>query len=1625
MKKNNFLNIKGALLDEKQLEVYLEKIASEHNLQKRSNKNTYPICRLQENFIFITKTYEILNQNLKKNINIHPAGEWIVDNYYIIEETYRMIKKELSLKKYINFVGIFNGLYDGFARIYVLASEIVAYTEGKIEVNKLKNVLQAYQKKKTLGMEEIWNISIFLYIALIEKIRNVCEKIYIAEIQKYKVESIIERLVENIDESKRRFKKDIYNEKIEQYESKESFIEYLSYRLKLYGKKGLQYTKILEEQVNKIGTTISEIIKREHFNTALQKVYIGNCIKSIQDIQRINFTEIFEEINSVENILKNDPAKIYSKMDHKTKAYYRNIIKELAKKNKISELYITQKVLELAEKNKSSKNEKKTHIGYYLISNGRKQLETYLGIKSKKALNKKNIYIGTIILLTSIIDFIVSLYLLKFSMIYAIVSLLLLYIPISEIVIKLAHYILSKIIKPKFIPKLYFRENIPEKYSTMVVIPTIIDSKEKLQEMFRNFEVYYLANKSRNIYFTLLGDCTSGNREKEDFDVEIIDEGKKIIEKLNNEYKDDKFSKFSFIYRKRTWNEKEKCYLGWERKRGILCEFNSFLLGKSKNTFIYNSMECNEVPKIKYVITLDSDTNLVLDSAKKLVGAMAHILNNPVIDKNRNIVVDGYGIIQPRIGIDIKSSNKSMFTKIFAGIGGTDFYSNAISDIYQDNFNEGIFTGKGIYDLEVFEEVLKNSIPENTVLSHDLLEGLYLKCGLASDIFLFDAYPSSYNTYITRSTRWVRGDWQIIRWLCKKIKNRKNENIKNPLGELDKFKIIDNLRRSLLEFTQFLGLLFFVLAEKISGISTNIVLWTIVISIFINIIIEIINYIVYKKEGVTKAESFSNNLGIVQRTIFREILSLGTIPYISYVYIKSILKTLYRVFKSKNHLLEWITADEAEKNSKNNLINYIKTMWINVLLGILFLFLFIFNKNVLILFFSILWIINPFIMFIISKPINKKNKVEKLNKKDIEYLRDIAKRTWKYFEDYLKPEFNFLPPDNYQESRPEKVVNRTSSTNIGLALISVISAYDFKFIDLDKCLKLINQMLETIRKLPKWNGHLYNWYNIKNLTPLKPEYISTVDSGNFIGYMYITKSFLEECVRIGIEADYKIDMQIQYIKQLISDTNFSKLYHEKVGLFSIGFSIDENRLTPSYYDLLASEARQASLIAIAKKDIPLEHWENLSRTLTVLNRKKGLISWSGTAFEYLMPNINIKRYEGSLLDESCKFMIMSQKKYCNKLGIPWGISESAFNLKDLNSNYQYKAFGIPWLGLKRGLADEAVVSSYGSIMALSDCPEDVINNIKILENKGMYNKYGFYESIDYTPDRISKNKTYEIVKTYMAHHQALILLSINNFINDSILQKRFSKNPEIESIDILLQEKMPENVIITKKKKEVVEKIKYIGYDNYVVRTINHIDERINNLNVISSEEYSVVFNQDGTGYSKYKDILINRYKETDYIKQGIQIYFKNINSGKIWSSYISEEEYDRNNYKIEFSPDMNKITKKEENIETVVKNIIAPNESVEIRNIKIKNNGKQNETVEITSMLEPILSTASQDIAHKAFNNLFLRYDELENGLLVRRNKRGNSNEINMAIGFFTKINEIENFKYEIDKEKLYRKIR
>ena len=1036
----------------------------------------------------------------------------------------------------------------------------------------------------------------------------------------------------------------------------------------------------------------------------------------------------------------------------------------------------------------------------------------------------------------------------------------------------------------------------------------------------------------------------------------------------------------------------------------------------------------NRLPKIKYIITLDSDTNLVLNSGLELIGAISHILNKPELNTIGDAVINGHALIQPRVGIDLVSARKSIFTKIFAGSGGVDSYSSAISDIYQDNFNEGIFTGKGIYDLEVFSNVLKEEIPENTVLSHDLLEGSYLRCALANDILLLDGYPYKYNAYIKRQARWIRGDWQIVRWLMPQIKNKKGIKKKNPLNLLSKFKILDNLRRSLVEIFVILTIIVISLIKILCGIKIWPAFTLMLICILMPTILDILSYIVQKQDRKVSHKYFSKTISSLKASLLRGILAIIFLPHKAYISLDAIVRTIYRMTVSKKHLLQWTTAEDAENGEKTDYISYYKSMIVNVICGIVGIIVlslvkpYIINLSLYVI--CILWIIGPAIACYISKEEIKKAKVKELSNDEIKYVLQIGKKTWDYFDTYINKENNYLPPDNYQEDRVNKIVKRTSSTNIGLGLLSIVSAYDLGYIDTEKLVTMLKNMLETIQKLSKWNGHLYNWYNTVTLQPLMPRYISTVDSGNFVGYLYTLKEFLTHLLINANKSDSNADIQnlIQITNDLIEKTNFSPLYDYGKRLFSIGFNIEENKLTDSYYDLLASEARQASIVAIAKHDIPAKHWQNLSRTLTEMYGYKGLVSWSGTAFEYLMPNINIPKYEGSLLDESCKFMIMSQKEYAKKLGITWGISESAFNLKDLNSNYQYKAFGIPWLGLKRGLADEMVVSSYGSILAIPDIPKDVVKNLKELEKCGMYGKYGFYEAIDYTPGRVRNKHKFETVKTYMAHHQALILLSINNLINNNILQERFIGNPEIKAVDILLQEKMPEDVIITKEKKEKIQKLKNIDYENYTERVFTKLNPYLNNFNVIANDNYTIAINEKGEGFSKYKDILVNRYKGTNEYPQGIGFYIKNIRTKRIWNTIYKNDLIKPDKYEVSFLQDMDKFTRYDENIKTTLKIITTPEDPVEIRKLEIENTGNTEETLEVSSYFEPVLSVKEQDYSHMAFNNLFLKYEYLEdtNSILVKRNKRGNAEAVFLGVNLYTENETIGELEYEIDGEKL-----
>ena len=1599
MKKYKRLSIRGTLLDRNQFAKHIEKTASEHNIKSFSRKETYPISNLIQDYKFILETYNLLTKHLKLGIKIHSAGEWILDNFYIIEETVKTLQKELTLKKYKNMIGLSNESYLGFARSYVLAEEIVAFSDCKIDRDLIDIALNAYQRKKILSMEELCSIGIFLRISIISHIKNLCEKIYSSQMQKYKAENMIERFVEKKMLQDLKFPYISHSLKITEEKLKYSFIEYLSYKLKLYGKKAAVYQKILEKEVQKTGLSISEVIQKEHFNIANIKITMGNCITSIKEINRIDFSEIFNYINASEEILKQDPAGVYSKMDEESKSYYRRKIESKAKKSKMSEIYISEKIIELCKKYDnldSIELKKKSHVGYYLLEKeGEKELNNILEVKNKYSLSlkqKSRLYIATNVLVPMYLCLLIYILFFIYSKNYILSTIfsVIAYVPITEIFFRILNYILSKLNSPTILPKLDLDKGIPEKLSTFVIIPTILKNKEKVYEMFEKLEVYYLANKSENLYFALLGDCSEECVKNKEHDEEVIFAGLEICKKLNEKYKTEKFNKFHFLYRERVWNEKENSYIGWERKRGLLSDFNKYIKNKIKNNFKVNSIEENKdkLPNIKYIITLDSDTNLNLNTASKMIGAMGHILNLPVIKNYK--VVDGYSIMQPRIGMDLSLSQKTYFVELYSMKGGMDCYTNAISDVYQDCFKEGIFTGKGIYDVEIYNNILKNEFPENTILSHDLLEGNFLRCALLTDVMLLDGYPLRYIPYVLRNHRWTRGDWQIIKWL-------QNDR----LSELSKFKIYDNLRRSVLPIFSFVLIAFGtfgIFEESILNIISGLLgISALVIPYFI----DLINYIVFKESTITGAiyayKKFSGELSNIKISFIRILLQILFLPYEVCKNLDAIVKSLYRM-KKKEKLLEWVTAEEAENNSKTDLISYFKEMKINILFGIVFLFV----GKLISVTMGIFWMIAPIVAWYISLENERKVEISEENKI---YLREIGSRTWEFFETYINEENNFLMPDNYQEDRKLKIVNRTSSTNIGLELLVIISAYDLGFINFKKTIDYLNKVLTTVMSLNKWNGHLYNWYDTKTLMPLIPRYISTVDSGNFVGYLYVVKQFLNEN-----KNRLELDNLINLVEELINNTDFSRLYSEKNKLLSIGFNLETNQLTDSYYDFLASEARQASLVAIAKRDVPVKHWNNLSRTLTSLNGYMGLVSWTGTAFEYLMPNVNLERFKGSLLDEACKFAIMSQIEYCKKLDVPWGISESAFNLRDLNNNYQYKAFGIPWLGLKRGLDEDIVISPYSTFLALEDKLDDGIDNLRYIEKEGGFGKYGFYEAIDYTLSR-NQNKDKCVIKTYMAHHQGLIFLSINNILNKNILRKRFNKNHEIQAANILLQERMPNKLIITKEKKEKVTKDKNLNICSYIERVIENPIKKYKNINVISNDKYKIVIDDFGDSLSEFEGVMVNNFKETSEIKQRINSYVKNVRSKK-----ISEI---KNAAKVIFAPDKAKFLKTENNLKISETVFLDPNRAIEIRRIELENLGNQDEVFEIIVDFEPSLSEKMQEYSHPAFNKLFMKLEEENENIIFEKKDRNGVENRYLATTLYTENEQIVDFEYEIDKEK------
>ena len=1784
LQKNRNINIRDASLTVEELEVHAKSMSLEHSVSSKKNILNWPLTRMNDNFSFIRQVYKDLNDDIIKKHLLPPVAEWLLDNYYVIEEQVKGLRKDLSKKSYFNLPVLKKGPYKGVTRIFALAMELVSHTHGRIEEDTLLKYLNSYQSNSILFEREIYVIPAMLRLALIENIRIICEDILETRKQWNLADETVEKwLAEtnfDTDEINELFKSNgkAINDAIDT--ANPSFLEHLFYRLRSSGRRYSDVLRYIDENLDKFHTTTEIIAQKEHTAQAVSTVSMGNCIVSLKHLSSINWTDLFDAASYLEEILKKDPMATYSLMDTNSRFYYKNRIEEIAKTYGVSELYIAKEALSLAQNAMSSTNitaddenpdNRRYHIGYYIVGDGLKELEKMQEKNIKFFAKLKNsienhqgiIYMLSIMVFTLLLTLLSIGYAVSFVssnfLFYIILTAVAVIIPASEIVVSIINRLVFRVKKPAVFPRLELKDGIPDSMSAMVVIPVLLSSKKRVDEMMDNMENHYLGNKEKNLYFALIGAFKDSDNEINKDDKSIVKEASDKIVALNNKYTDGKKDIFYFYNRQRKFNEADNNWTGWERKRGALMEFNELLLGSDDTSFSFYSNELLPDANIKYVITLDADTVLPLGMAKKMIGTMAHPLNRPVIDNEKGIVTEGYGLIQPRVSFDSDSSNKSVFSRIYTGQEGLDPYASAISDVYQDLFGEGIFTGKGIYDLKVFQTVLKGKLPENAILSHDLLEGSFVRAALVSDLELVDSYPSKYNSFMARLHRWIRGDWQLIPWLFKGIYTKDNTLIKNPLSYVSKWKMTDNLRRSLLTpAVMFLIILGFSILPGSGFFWVGLGIASMGLPLLLTLLTQVFS-------GGLKSDNIKRHLpGFFgfKASIFQFFLGLIFLPYQALTALDAIVVTLTRVFITKKNMLEWVTSSDSDRVQPNSIKSYISTMGLSAVAGIAIVALsYYFKPEIMPLSIGLLaiWLISPVVAYFISK--DDYIEAEKLDDKDLLELRKIARKTWRYFEEFANRKNNYLAPDNFQEEPFRGIAYKTSPTNIGLGLMASLTARDMGYMGLIEATEHISRTITTIEKMEKWNGHLYNWYDTRTLEPLNPMYVSTVDSGNLICYLttlaqglkeYYKKPLIDaafvrgikDTISAGLEDEQELpdniidfmekqekidpmawnkaleefientslhfsmkkewktkskhignalhneiisfmpwvemsletpeqiivgelsmkanlllelmrtnvtlkglpdlsmnilkycdelideiketsgssfeaqlvwlnelkeaaeksikfskefiaqyDRLIDRITEISMNTKFVALYNDRRHLFYIGYNIEEKKATNSYYDLLASEARQTSYIAIARGEVPPKHWFMLGRSLTVVDRFKGLVSWSGTMFEYLMPLLLMRSYKNTLLDETYSFVVKSQMKYGKQREMPWGTSESAYNSLDINLDYQYKAIGVPWLGLKRGLAEDAVITPYATFLALMVDPEAAYKNIKYLKSEGMEGAYGFYEAADYTTDRLESQNKKVIIKSFMSHHQGMSLLAVNNYLNGNTMQKRFAKDPYVKSARLLLQEKVPLNVIFTKDSKEKIQTSKATVYsDKGSYRRFTSPNFDLPNTHVLSNGIYFVSLTDTGTGYSRSRDADISRWRGDPIIDSyGTFFYIKNIDKNQIWSATYAPLNVIPKNYEVVFTADKVAYKRTDGDIETLTEVVVASGDKAEVRRITLKNNGKSACTLQITSYFEVVAASHNSDLAHPAFSNLFVstEFDPQYKVLLANRRKR------------------------------------
>lgn len=1626
--------------------------------------------KINNNFL---KNVKIIDKVKSLNYGITESSNWVMDNLLLLKNESINLLNDM----FINTKKFFCIKFDDefLPRPYLFCVCVVEGQNTVFEERSFFEKLEKYENNVKLNLKEIWSVPFFLKYAVLEKIYKIIDDVAKIEEEKFKVNLLFNEILKFINEKK--FKNAL--KKVEKFFNNNFSLYALEFFIDL-----LNENKIKEISLNDF---IDKILENEKIsykdlkdlnskNLNEKRIKISMFIQSLKSIALFDFKFGLENVSSVHKEFLKDPSGVYSKMDYESRMFYLDTFRKICEKNNLNEYMECIKILNLCT---SGENNYSRHIGYYLIDEGSYRF------KNIKFLNlfKRGFYLFSIfggILSLEILLLIYFKSLFDNNYLSFGVSILFLII-LSDSWINLVNHLFLKNIDRKFYPKMDYSKKIPDEAKTIVVIPSLLSSKEEIDELFKNLELSYISNKGKNIYFSILFDYMD-TLSYDGFDDKILfDYAEKSLKDLNIKYSYLGETKFYMFVRDKVYNESNKIYMGWERKRGKIMEFINFLKGRD-SSFKKDISDFPFLKDIKYIITIDSDTKLMKDSAYKLIGVISHVLNKAVIKnvKKRNKVIRGYGIAQPKVNINFESSLSTVYSKLFVGNVTTSSYNSISSNIYNDIFSDGIFIGKGIIDIDVFDKILWGAIPENRILSHDLIEGCFSRVLFSSDIEVEENFPSNILSSFLRLHRWIRGDWQLIFYIFKG----------RGLSWFSKYKILDNLRRSLVPLSCALSLfLIFLFPIK----NRNIYYGLILINLLMPIILDLSSYNIeslYMKNATLNFKNFKEKFT-------RIYVMFSFLPYHAYIILNAVIKVFIRLLFTKKNLLEWKSFQEIEKNSFESFCVYFFKMISCVIVGFVLIFMSFYFKIYEMILPSFLFILSPFIAYSISK----KHKIKKIRvtpEQDI-FLRSLSRSTFSYFEDFVTESTNYLICDNYQETPSIGIVKKTSPTNIGMSLNAFVLGRDFGFITILNMVDMLKNIMNSIDSLPVYRGHLYNWYDIENLVPIGDRYISTVDSGNLLSSYYLCKKSLEDILnkpiihgdliksfeemsflsnKSGYDHFYKdvikkgyecntyigyikfleeildksreniseikdgdgnedvywhikinessnnflneilnitsrineipsfkiedfgkifiitnlgelekeliefkktynnssvrnelVDLRVceiinnvrvivQDIKFLIDKLNskinmmdFKFLYNKERNLLSIGYDCEGDLLNENCYDLLASESRIASFLSIAKGDVPIKHWFALGRFGTNINGNKVLMSWGGTMFEYLMPFLYMRAYPETLLHSTYSGVVDAQIRFSNSKKIPFGISESCFYKFDCDMNYQYKAFGIPSVSIKKD-HENLVVSPYSSIMSLMVDFKNSFKNLKNLKSIKCLSRYGFYEAIDFTKDRNLDNR-YSIVKSYMAHHQGMSLMALSNVLMDNICQDRFKKIIEVQSISYLLDENLNNMFVSRTMENEIALNVIENG-EEYVSRMVKHNKEVISDMQIYSNGNYSLGISSSGGGYLRFKDKYISPINY-DFVEEKTygNIYIKDIESGKFFSNTFLPCKNDEFNYTCEFNLD--KVVFKTDNRELNVTSeiFISNDQNVEVRKIILKNLTSKVKNLELTSYFE------------------------------------------------------------------------